>query len=89
MWAWKQVCDRCNRARHDLSGALCRFCYRLRARLKYYDTQEWVDHWLKTATGGWDESGAAVGVTYPTVEWWDERDIPAVPKRIARIEFTK
>lgn len=82
----KLICVNCGRVRSDGSGQLCRYCYVLRTRLRFYDAREGYFHWDNHLRRGW-ENGERVGVVLPTTEWWDERDLPAKPRRIAFVTW--
>ena len=80
-------CEDCGWPRSRLSGKLCRFCYIKNARLKYFELRENVSDWESRFYGGRDEYGGHTGITMPTTEWWDDSDIPAVPKRLAKVDW--
>jgi len=83
---WQLACKDCGRLRCDGSGQRCSFCWRLQARLKYFEKREGLAYWISQMEGGW-ENGSKVGITMPVTEWWDDRDIPARPKRLALVDW--
>lgn len=89
-----RACIECGRPMDYLSAARCRFCYRVAARLRYYEIREVrtgvVEREQKTTRGMWEDRGddsVRVQIVMPETEWWDETDEGLV--RFARVSWRR
>lgn len=72
---YQKICVKCDRPMNRYSGTMCRFCYLLKSRLRFYEAQQGAV-WLEGQMyGGWEGEGR-VGIQMPQTEWWDDTEMP-------------